>query len=384
MGDVALACAFWLSVSALFYAYVGYPVLIGWAGRKAASRPAPSGQRPITSFIVAAYNEEKVIAEKARNVLGQLEGGDEMIVVSDGSTDRTDAKVATVHDARLRLLRQEPRRGKNAALNLGVRESRGEVVAFSDANALLAPGSLGTLLAPFADPSVGLVSGQGLYGEVGPSDVRIVASAYVRYQAAIRQGEGALGFLSGVDGALYAMRRELFTELPLDQVHDLVHPIQVALAGRRCVFAPEAVTVEPPSRDAAAERRRQVRIIAQGFRVLPTVVPRLLAARRFREVWMLASHRILRWISWALLLIAVTTNVLLCDAHPLYRTLLACQAAFFTLAAAGAVAENLSVRLRLLALPYYFCLVSYAGFAGLAECLRGHAHTVWAKQGTAG
>ncbi len=117
--------------------------------------------------------------------------------------------------------------------------------------------------------------------------------------------------MAGVDGALYAMRRELYEELPLDQVHDLVHPIQVALAGRRVVFVPEAFTVEPPSRDAASERRRQVRIIAQGFRVLAHATPELLRRGRFKELWMLASHRLLRWMGWLFVLLALVTNVVL-------------------------------------------------------------------------
>jgi cellulose synthase/poly-beta-1,6-N-acetylglucosamine synthase-like glycosyltransferase len=246
---------------------------------------------------------------------------------------------------------------------------------------MLAPGALDRLLRPFADPAVGLVSGLGLYGQVDHTDLRLVSNAYARYETVIRRGEAALGFMAGVDGALYAMRRELYQELPADQVHDLLHPIQVALAGRLAVFVPEAVTLEPPSADSASEWRRQVRIIAQGFRVLAMTAPLLLYRGRLRELWMLVSHRLLRWIGSLLALLALLGNVFLLDAHPVYRILLGLQVTFFVIAAVGALGERLSLRLRALALPYLFCVVSCAGLVALVEALRGRAHAVWAAGG---
>jgi cellulose synthase/poly-beta-1,6-N-acetylglucosamine synthase-like glycosyltransferase len=378
MNDWIPAVCFWICVTALVYAYVVYPAVLGLCGRPRRVVEAPRARRPQTSVIVAAFNEERVIAEKVANVLQQLKDDDELLVVSDGSTDRTEDAVAASRDPRVRLMRQEPRKGKNAALNIGAGRARGQILVFTDANAMLAQNALDHLLHPFADPAVGLVSGLGLYGQ---TDIRLVSSTYVRYETVIRRGEGALGFMAGVDGALYAMRRELYQELPLDQVHDLLHPIQVALAGRQVVFAPEAVTREPPSPDSASERRRQVRIIAQGFRVLAVTTPLLLHHGRLRELWMLASHRLLRWIGWLLALVALLGNMLLLDAHPVYSILFGLQVTFFVMAAAGALGERLSLRPRILALPYYFCVVSYAGFIGLVEALRGRAHTVWATGG---
>jgi cellulose synthase/poly-beta-1,6-N-acetylglucosamine synthase-like glycosyltransferase len=366
--------AFWLAASGLCYTYVAYPFLLRLLAR---SRPlTPSRVRPAVSVVVAAHNEAHVIAAKAATVLGQLNPGDEMVIVSDGSTDGTEAAVDHIDDPRLRLHRLDSRQGKNAALNLGASQAHGEILVFTDANALLSPGALDLLVAPFADPCVGLVSGLGLYGRGG--DAGAAAGAYSRYESSIRRGEATLGFMAGVDGALYALRRELYAPLPLDLVHDLLHPIQVALARRRVVFAPGAFTVEPPSDDSASEWRRQVRIIAQGFRVLASAAPDLLRRGCIKELWMLTSHRLLRWIGWLLVLLALGGSIALYETHLFFRILVVAQLAFFSIATAGAVGERLSLSLGVFAMPYYFCLVSFAGLVGLLEAAMGRTHSVWA------
>jgi hypothetical protein len=116
----------------------------------------------------------------------------------------------------------------------------------------------------------------------------------------IKSRESALGFLAAADGALYAVRKDLFRELQSNEVHDLMHPIQVSLEGKRSVFVPDAFTLEPPSKDASVEFRRHVRIIAQGFLVFLSQAPRLLEKRKWKELFLLTSHRPLRWLSLVL------------------------------------------------------------------------------------
>jgi glycosyltransferase involved in cell wall biosynthesis len=376
------AVAFWLSVGTLAYTWIGYPLILRalTPGRRRSA--APVGAPPPLSVIIAAFNEAGCIADKVRSTLRQRYPADrlEVIVVSDGSTDGTDGIVAGAGDPRVRLLRQEPRAGKSLALNRGVAAAHGEVLVFTDANALFEPGALARLAAPFADPRVGLVSGQGLYGDAG-HDARAVAGGYVRYEALVKEAEGRLGFLASADGAVYALRREIYRELRADEVNDLLHPIQVALAGLASRFIPDAVTVEPPSRDGGQELRRHVRIIAQGVHLLRRWLPSLVAARRGRAVWMLLSHRVLRWTSAPWLVTALLANVALAGEAPLYVVSLAGQGAFYTLAVAGLAAERLGRRLGPLAAPYYFCLVSAAGIAGLVRALRGGADAVWSPTG---
>ena len=379
----AVVVAFWTAAAVLAYTWIGYPLLLRVSGRRRrASATRGRGVTPTISVIVAAYNEAGCITQKLASTLARQRYPRERveaIVVSDGSTDGTDAHVQRYPDDRAKLVRQEPRAGKSAALNRGVAQARGDVLVFTDANALFAPDAIARLAAPFADPHVGLVSGQGLYGAGG--DARAAASGYVRYEAALKVGESGLDFLASADGAIYALRRSLYRDLGASEVNDLLHPIQVCLAGYQCRFDPRAVTVEPPSVGGGQEFRRHTRIIAQGAHLLGGWLPALVRAQRWRAIWMLVSHRMLRWATAPSLATALLANVLLVGHGRVYTPLLVAQGAFYVLAAAGFAAERLGRRLGPLAVPYYFCTVSAAGVAGLARAARGGAEAVWAPTG---
>jgi glycosyltransferase involved in cell wall biosynthesis len=381
--ELALTVVFWCSICVVVYAYAGYPAILTLVARLRARRDIPAATEPSVSVVISAYNEERWLADKVRNVLAQDYPADrlEVVIVSDGSTDRTEAIAQGLEGARVRLLVQPRRGGKNLALNRGAAVATGDVLVFTDANAMLAPGALRRLVAPFADPQIGLVSGQGLYGELGDGAARVVSNAYVRYEAFIKTREALLGFVAAADGALYAIRRELFSPLPSDQVHDLVHPIQTITAGRRCFFAADAFTVEPPSPSAGREFERHVRIIAQGLLVFFRQAPLLGRLGHLAALWMLVSHRFARWISSFFLVTAFVANIPLAGVGRLYAATMIAQVLFYALAAAGAVAERLGVRVRLLALPYYFCVVSAAGAAGFLQFSRGRGHVVWASAG---
>jgi glycosyltransferase involved in cell wall biosynthesis len=373
---------FWAAAAVLAYAWIGYPVLLRAFAALARRRPVGRTARPSLSVIVAAYNEAACIRAKIDGTLAQRYPSRrlEVIVVSDGSTDVTDAIVASHPDPRVRLIRQEPRAGKSPALNRGAIAARGDVLVFTDANAVFAPEALARLAAPFDDPRVGLVSGQGLYASAG-GDARAVSSGYVRYEAALKRGESALGFLASADGAIYAMRRSLYRDLAAAEVNDFLHPIHAALAGFESRFEPDAYTLEPPSRDGSQEFRRHVRIVAQGMHLLRRWMPALVAAGRWRAAWMLLSHRALRWLNTPALAALLGATLWLLPQGAVYRFALAGQAAFYLLALAGWLAERAGRRLGRLAIPYYFCLVSAAGVAGFVRFVRGRAEAVWAPTG---
>jgi cellulose synthase/poly-beta-1,6-N-acetylglucosamine synthase-like glycosyltransferase len=375
-----LEVLFWTAATTVAYTYAGYPLALRLLGL--ARRPRPDGPAawPRLSVVISAYNEAACIAGKLRSALEQDYPTDrlEVIVVSDGSEDGTDEIVRACPDPRVRLIRQEPRAGKSLALNRGVAAARGDVLVFTDANADFAPGALARLAAPFADPAVGLVSGQGLYARTEGGHTRAVGNGYVRYEAAVKSAESRLGFVAGADGAIYALRRTIYRDLAAAHVNDLLHPIQAALAGYRARFEPRAITVEPPSKHAGQEWGRHVRMVAQSVHLVSHWLPRLLAARRWREAWGLVSHRALRWLTAPALGLILALNWGLTDHRPLYDVTLAAQAAFYALAALGYVADRTRLGLGPLAVPYYFCVVAAAGVAGVVRWLRGGAQAVWA------
>lgn len=374
---------FWLAAAALAYTWVGYPVLLDLVARRRRSRSPRAVRLPDVSVVVAAYNEAGCIRRKLDSALRQRYPRTrlEVIVVSDGSTDGTDSIVARYPDTRVRLIRQEPRLGKSAALNRGVAAARGEVLVFTDANAAFAPDAVARLVGPLADPRVGLVSGVGLYAPDVAGDARAVASGYVRYESRVRAGESALGVLAGADGAIYALRRHLYRDLEPAEINDLLHPIQAALAGYEARFAPGACTVEPPSKDAGQEFRRHVRMVAQGAYLVSRWLPRLVAERRWTAVWTAVSHQVLRWATGLFLLVAFAANAALARRGVLYAGMLAAQAAFYAVAIAGLLGERLGRRLGPIALVYYFCVVSAAGLAGIVSFVRGGVQATWAPTG---
>ncbi|HEY7650326.1 MAG TPA: glycosyltransferase [Methylomirabilota bacterium] len=376
---------FWLAAGLVAYAWLGYPLLL--TALAAISSPSVRAlrPRPRLSVIIAAYNEARTIKAKLASTCSQQYPRDriEVIVVSDGSTDGTDDIVRRYPDRRVLLVRQEPRSGKSVALNRGVAVATGDVLVFTDANALFGTDALARLAALFADPRVGLVSGQGLYGETGAADAGAVSNGYVRYEAWLRRGESALGFLANADGAIYALRRHLYRPLGRAEVNDLLHPIQATLAGFDSRFDDHAFTIEPPSGHAGQEWRRHVRIIAQGMELLAAWTPRLVAAGCWRALWALVSHRVLRWATAPLLAAALVTNIVLAWRMPLYTITLAAQLAFYVMALAGPIAERLGRRLGVFGAPYYFCVVSVAGVAGFLRALRGGADAIWTPGGQA-
>jgi len=390
MSDMIVHVVFWLAAATAAYPWLIYPLLLAVRTRRrpapasasgAGPSAAPSG--PFLSVIIAAYNEAACIQAKLASALerGYPRERIEVIVVSDASSDATDRLVTEYGDPRVTLVRQEPRAGKSPALNRGVALARGDVLVFTDANALFGPTALERLAAPFADETVGLVSGHGLYTAPGPRDAEAVGNGYVRFEAFLRSREAALGVLAGADGAIYALRRQLYRDLGAAEVNDLAHAIQTAVAGYAARFDPGAYTVEPPSTDARQEFRRHVRIVAQNARLLQDWLPRIVVTRRWRLLWSLLSHRVLRWTTAPALAGAVVANAILLGSHPVYTLTAAVQGAFYALALAGLAGERSRFPLGRAALPYYFCVVSAAGLGGLVRHLRGGAEAVWAPTG---
>src|SRR5919198_3038165 len=345
---------FWGSLGALGWTHAGYPLA---AAALARLRPRPVRKRdfdPSVSVIVAAHNEEDVIAKRVENLLAQDYPPErlEVVVASDGSTDTTDQIVAGLaeENPRVRLL-QCPRAGKVATQNRAFRATKSEVVAFSDANARWDPNALALLVRNFADPDVAYVCGGHRYDSADGTNRE---STYWRYESWVRRSESALGSITGGIGPIYAVRRTDYVENEPRFGHDLGFPYLMAQRGRRAVFEPEAVAWEKPSRDLEDEYRRKVRMLTQSW--LHVLSGRMLRGGGTLYLGQIVSHRLLRYASGSLHIVALTTNALLLDEGTVYRVVFAGQGAWLVLAAAG----RLRLRVPGAALPYFLFLVPLA------------------------
>jgi cellulose synthase/poly-beta-1,6-N-acetylglucosamine synthase-like glycosyltransferase len=313
-----LAAIFWICIGLLAYTHVGYPLLLALLSRTRVS-PVWRGVTPPprVTLVVAAYNEGAVVARKVENARALDYPGLEVIVASDGSTDDTLAQAAGAD-----LVLDLPRGGKIRAQDAAVERAGGDVVAFSDANSFWQPDALKQLVAPFADPKIGYVCGQVRFTNEGGDNQE---GLYWRYEMWIRSMESRLAGVTGGNGAIYAVRREAYIHVDPRMGHDLSFPFNMVKRGWKPVYAPAARAEERMVPSIEGEFRRKRRMQAHMW---PIVVRGGLAGLRgYSPLYALQvySHRVLRYLTPLLHLVAFGVNIALLDDGWVYVATFAAQ-----------------------------------------------------------
>jgi cellulose synthase/poly-beta-1,6-N-acetylglucosamine synthase-like glycosyltransferase len=370
---------FWVSVLGVGYTYLLYPLLLWFltCWRRPTAYPELR-ELPSVSLIIGAYNEEAVIGEKIENSLG-LEyppGKLQIIVISDGSQDGTDQIVVQYAGRGVRLQRMEPRSGKTAAQNAGVRLATGEVLIFTDANSLYTPTALVELVRPLADPVVGCVCGELEYLNPGGEGAGKGEGFYWHYEQFLKSRESRWCSLVGANGSIYALRRELFDELAPEIISDFVMPLRVWRKGYRVVYAPRARALEHSGKSFGEEFRRRTRIIARSLHGLRSEAGVLNPFAHPGFALQVFSHKVLRWLVPLFLLGALVSSGVLAQQQP-YRTLFGAQMIFYLLALAGNLAPRSLGRVGLFYVPAHFCAINLGALAGMLQFLAGNRYTVW-------
>jgi cellulose synthase/poly-beta-1,6-N-acetylglucosamine synthase-like glycosyltransferase len=363
---------FWLSLAALVWTHVGYALVTALAARMRRRRVDAREIEPSVSVVVAAHNESDVIERRVRNLLDldypreQIE----VVVASDASTDGTDEVVERLaaEDGRVKLVRCE-RGGKVAAQNKGVGESTGEIVAFSDANALWQRDALRKLVRSFADPAVGYVTGRASYEATDGTNRE---GAYWRFELWLRAQESRLGSVTAGNGPIYAVRRSDWVDVQPWCGHDLGLPYLMVQRGRRAVYDPDAVSTEKPSRDIEDEYRRKVRMLRGAWVHVFRGMLRRVGPVYFVE---LISHRLLRYASGILHVVLLGSSIALVGEGWVYRVVLAAQVLWLLLAGAG----KLRLPIPGAGLAYYYFVVTWATIAGLVRYVRFGPPLLWER-----
>jgi len=367
-----------VSIAILVYIYFGYPMLLFLVSRLFPDRRLPTGYAPNLSVLIAAYNEQAGIRKKIETTLALDYPQDklEILVLSDGSTDETDAIVRSISDPRVRLLRIEGRKGKTKAQNEGVVQARGEVLVFSDATTTYHPQALLYLACNYADPHVGAVSGRYQYFDSGgKSPTGLGTIAFWNYENFIKRMQSRVRTISGCCGCIYSVRQRAYTALPADVISDLVQPLHVIQKGYRVVFEDRALAYEETTQSTSEEFSMRVRVVTRGMRGLLSV-PRLLKPWRFGWVsFQLWSHKLLRWFVPFLLLLVFTSSAFLAKA-PFFRGMLLAQVAFYAITLFSLVIPLQRIW-KPLGIPLYFCTLNAAAFLSVLEILRGKKYVVW-------
>ena len=365
-----------IAVLVLAYVVAGYPLLL----RLLVSLRGPRHVRqaditPALSFVISAYNEADVIRAKLRNALSLDYPADrrEIVVISDCSDDGTDEIVREFAGQGVRLLRQEQRRGKTAGLNNAMPLLTGDIVVFSDANAMYEVDALRKLVRNFADDQVGYVTGEARY-LLGAQDAADAGErAYWGYEMELKRLETQLGSMVGGDGAIYAIRRPLWRTLPDDAINDFLNPLQIVEAGWRGIYEPEAVCYEETSGRFKSEYKRRVRIVSRSWRAVFQAAGVLNPFRVGLFSWCLISHKVLRWNAGLFATAAAIAGATLLVESVLYWPLPSI-GVIGTVAAAAALT---AVGRRTVSMAAYFLLINAASLVGVAKGTFGRVSGVW-------
>jgi poly-beta-1,6-N-acetyl-D-glucosamine synthase len=364
---------FWISFALLAYAAFGYAV---WLGVEALLRPRPIAREAITptvSIVIAAHNEEPNLPGKLKNLRSLRYPAErlQMIVVSDGSTDGTAEILRQQGETLVPVILDEPR-GKAWALNEAVQRATGEILFFQDARQTVDPDALAELVSCFADPAVGAVSGELLLetadGKPSPEGLGI----YWTMEKVVRKLESATGSVVGVTGAIYAVRRELYTEMPMGTILDDVYvPMHVARLGRRVVFQPSAIARDRIFSQAGKEFKRKVRTLTGNYQLLRLAPWMLTPANPL--LFRLVSHKLLRLVL-PILAAVMLASPAACP-EPFYRGIFWSQIVFYGLAVLG-MASPQARRFRPAAAANAFVMLNVAAIVAFYNFIRGRSN-VW-------
>jgi len=370
---------FWISIITIFYAYIGYILLIPFFAIFFNRRVTQKDIEPKVTFLITAYNEEKSIAAKLEDTLSldYPEENLEVMVASDGSTDRTDEIVKGFADRGVVLKRVEGRVGKTATQNEAVKSATGEIIVFSDATTKYSKDAIRKIVRNYADEGVGAVSGRYEYVNPTGASVGIGTILFWKYENFIKSMQTRIRTITGCCGCIYSVKKEAYVPLPPDIISDLVEPLKIIERGFRIVFEPEAVAYEETTEKPSEEFKMRIRVITRAMRGI-LYVKSLLNPFKYPFVsFQLISHKVLRWLIPFFLIGLLVSNYFLIGTHLFYNLFFAGQIVFYVSALIGLLSDRLGHKMKVLAIPLYFCVVNYASFLAFFKTLKGQKTIVW-------
>ena len=371
---------FWAVFALLAYSILGYPVLLLLFARMFGRDARTEGVSPRSfSFLIAAYNEEACIREKVLNCLSLADAGAydvEVIVVSDGSSDRTEDEVRAIVDPRVRLVIPEGRRGKALALNHILPMATKEIFIFTDANSIVAPGALEAMAHCFADPAIGGVCGEIAVESAGSRSIARGEGFYWKYDQAMKRAETRLGGAVSAQGSFYAIRACHAAPFRPDCADDFYNSVRVVAMGGRLAFERGVRATEHVTELARKEMGRRIRSTERGWRALMAHRALMNPLKHGWYAWQLLSHKFLRRLTPFFLFALLPLNLALTGTGPIYLVIAALQVLTYAIIAGAAMSG------RFRALPvvrqlFFFAMSNLAMALGLIRYMRGQKSTLW-------
>lgn len=374
---------FWVSFFIVFYAFIGYGIVITLLAKtkEKSSVTEPSEWMPVT-LVVPCYNEADILSKKIDNCFAMDYPKEKLQVmfITDGSTDNSPQIIQEYSN--ITLLHSPVRGGKSAAENRAMQHVNTPVVIFTDANTSLNTNAVKNIVRHFYDEKVGCVSGEKRVIKSNDDGASATEGVYWKYESFLKKQDSDWYTAVGAAGELVAFRTSLYEEMPHDTIlDDFIQSMIIASKGYKIVYEPEAYAMEVPSANIKEEIKRKVRICAGGWQSIARLQPRIRFANDTRLAFQYYSHRVLRWTVTPFLMIVmfITSGFLSASGNGFQQSIFVLQALFYVSALAGYLAEMNNVKIKLLYVPFYFCMMNWCVIAGLKRYLKKQQSGAWDK-----
>ena len=375
---------FWLSIFLVLNAYLFYPIFIILLS-KLAKRKRENEFFPALSILIAAYNEEKVIEERLKNIaeLNYDLSKIEVLVGSDNSSDRTNdiLKIAKKKYTWLKVYFFKERSGKAGIMNKLISEAKHEIIVFSDANTIFDKNALLNLTPDFYDKNIGGICGRLILKDENTGDFEgVEEEVYWKLETFIKRAEGKLGILIGANGGIFAIRKSLFTNIPTKKAvtDDLFISLQPLTKGYKVIYNENALAFEPVGKNVSEEFNRKVRFSATNFQTL-VYLSKLLSPLRPLTAYAFFSHKVLRWTLPFLTIILFISNLILFEQTEFYKIIFFIQLGIYGFAFVGWILSKVKIRLIPFSLIYFFVISNVALFLGFLKFLSGKHSVIWER-----
>lgn len=370
---------FWISVAALFYTYIGYPLFVYLVSRLLPKTINRADFAPVVTVLITAYNEERAIRAKLENTwqIDYPKEKLEILVTSDCSNDRTEEIVKEFAARNVKLYRQTERLGKTMAQNAAVEKAAGEIILFSDATTMYERDVLSAMLPNFADETVGCVAGKLIYIDDSRSPVGKGAKSYWNYETFLKESESRACSLIGASGCLYAVRKSAYKAMYAEACSDFLICTILYRQGLRSVYEPNAVCTEETNRRTDKELRMRVRVISQTFTDLWRNRAMLNPFKSGFYAIELISHKVFRYAVPLFLILLFFSSAFLAFSSTVFVVIFGLNILLYLLALFGWLLEKTEKSVRILAMPLYFVLTNLASLIGFYKFLSGKRYAHW-------
>jgi len=367
---------FWLSLFIVFWTYFGYGLVLWLISLFYSRKMNKQDFFPEVSLIVTAYNEERRITQKIENALALAYPRDsfEIIVVSDGSNDKTEELVSSFQDKGVQLLASPARHGKHYSQGQGIAMAKGEIIVLTDATTFLEIDAVEKIVRNFADPKIGCVSGTDRVMDIKSHSGG--EGQYVKYEMKLRALESKVGSLVGVSGCFFAVRKKLCQIWHDNMSSDFYLPIISHMKGYRAIMEPEAIGFYEVLKNPQEEFGRKVRTVVHGLEVLFKFGQIMNPFKYGIYSWQMVSHKLLRWLVPICLILLFVANLFLLSENLIYRILFFSQVMFYLAALLGYLVKKLQDT-ALFRIPCFFVITNFSIIVGWYKFIIGERYVMW-------